>query len=140
MVIGRNVLLIDGIEQFKSGLSLFVQEILGGNVSADIFRQIGEDAVDDMQSHCPVRTGYLRDHIYIKELTAMTLYITSEAPYSGFVEFGTSKMRAQPFFFPAINTHFKENFPAMFMRAVNDEWAFIVRKFSPRGFGFIKQV
>lgn len=55
----------------------------------------------------PVRTGFLRDHIIARHL-ARSSQVESWAPYSGFVEFGTRYMSAQPFLRPAIDEHQRE--------------------------------
>lgn len=63
---------------------------------ADIARQLA-----------PVDTGYMHDHIsQKKEATSTSLEATveSEADYSLYVEFGTVKMDAQPFFTPAFES------------------------------------
>lgn len=57
------------------------------------------------QGNAPVRTGYLRDHIHTEMTGEAEATITSEAPYSGFVENGTSRMGAQPFFTPAVEAN-----------------------------------
>lgn len=63
--------------------------------------------VAEAKSIAPVRTGYMRDHITgkveDKERTVVGA-VTSEAGYSGFVEFGTVHMEAQPFMRPALDT------------------------------------
>lgn len=52
-----------------------------------------------MQSIAPVDTGFMRDHIIDRDV-ADGSQIESEATYSGFPEYGTSRMAAQPFFRP----------------------------------------
>lgn len=54
-----------------------------------------------MQSIAPVDTGFMRDHIFDRDI-ADGSQIESEAIYSGFPEYGTSRMGAQPFFRPAM--------------------------------------
>jgi len=51
----------------------------------------------------PVLSGYLRDHI-TKISQGGVFRVLSEAPYSLFVEYGTRKMRAQPFLRPALES------------------------------------
>lgn len=50
------------------------------------------------KAFAPVDTGYMRDHI---EKTKSG--VVSRAPYSSYVEYGTYKMRAQPFMRPALS-------------------------------------
>lgn len=140
MVRRGGVLRLDGVSQLKEGLRLFAQEVNGGNVSHDVMTTIAEDTLRDMQENCPKDTWYLHDHISIEEVSAVGIYITSAAPYTGYVEFGTKFMEAQPFYMPAIDDNFKRAFPTMYLNALSDEWSFICRKFGRRGFGAIKAV
>lgn len=48
----------------------------------------------------PVRTGYLRSSIRA-EVDANEARLVAEAPYAGYVEYGTSKMAARPYMRPA---------------------------------------
>lgn len=58
----------------------------------------------DAKANAPVRTGHLRSQIVVVENLESTneFGIVAAADYSGFVEYGTSKMQAQPFIRPAI--------------------------------------
>lgn len=63
---------------------------------ADVSRQLA-----------PVDTGYMHDHIYQTEEAnedVLRSAVMSEAGYSLYVEFGTIKMDAQPFFTPAFES------------------------------------
>jgi HK97 gp10 family phage protein len=91
---------IDGLDELKSRIDAYVSN-MGSVIAADVEQECGA-AVDRMQSTCPVRTGYLRDHIVLARADEHGAEIDSEAPYSGFVEFGTRRMAAQPFFEPSI--------------------------------------
>ena len=48
-----------------------------------------------------VDTGFMRDHIEYR-VDGRKFHIVSQAGYSAFVEFGTSKMAAQPFMIPSV--------------------------------------
>lgn len=50
----------------------------------------------------PVRTGNLMDSILYEPQSKLLAYVRAAAPYSGFVEYGTSKQRAQPYMRPAV--------------------------------------
>ena len=52
----------------------------------------------------PVRTGRLRGSIYAK-IQGWVVEIGAEANYALSVEFGTRRMQARPFLFPAIHEH-----------------------------------
>lgn len=92
-----------------TALEEFAREIQGRIIPSQ-FRLLGEQTVQEQKNIAPVDTGYMRDHISITNLSATNLEITSEADYSGFVEFGTRKMEAQPFFWGPIESVFKANF------------------------------
>lgn len=60
----------------------------------------------DIEAHAkaraPVDTGLLRNSITAVEVTPDSWLITSPVRYSQFVEFGTSRMAAQPYMLPAV--------------------------------------
>lgn len=61
------------------------------------WKQFGEAFEEQAKATCPVDTGYLRDHIGYHEDSG-GCEIWSDAPYSAYQEYGTSRMRAQPYF------------------------------------------
>lgn len=72
----------------------------------------GQRIVEDAQANAPIGTqaedvpGFLRDNISVSEPVPTAggahVIVTSGAPYSVEVEYGTSKMPAEPFFRPAL--------------------------------------
>ena len=52
----------------------------------------------NMQSVAPVRTGFLRANIQSYRIDQQTVAVTSRAPYSGYVDQGTYRTAARPFF------------------------------------------
>lgn len=56
-----------------------------------------------MQSITPVDTGELRNSEHI-EVEGKDVLIIADADHASYVEFGTSRMRAQPYMRPAIDT------------------------------------
>ncbi len=56
---------------------------------------------DEAIRECPVRTGYLRSTIFYSVGGPMEYSVGAKAPYGYYVEYGTSRMRAQPFLRPA---------------------------------------
>jgi HK97 gp10 family phage protein len=65
------------------------------------WEQMGQIFQEIAQSTCPVDTGYLRDHIsYHADNGGCDFY--SDAPYSAYQEYGTWKMKAQPYFEAAV--------------------------------------
>lgn len=55
-----------------------------------------------MKQLAPVDTGFLRNSITTQQLAEATWSVTVGAEYGFWVNYGTRKMRAQPFFEPAI--------------------------------------
>lgn len=73
-----------------------------------MFRKVAATA-DTARRIVPVDTGFLRDSILVNRLEeAAGWSIEVKAPYASFVEYGTRKMRPQPFLRPAIRKQFKE--------------------------------
>jgi HK97 gp10 family phage protein len=90
---------VAGLESVQEALSRFDAAMIA-RVHEKLFEWC--EAVRTLaQAAAPVRTGYLRDHIFA-EVNDWVGSVGSEATYSVFVEFGTRYMRAQPFLFPAI--------------------------------------
>ena len=58
---------------------------------------------EEAKAYAPIHTGNLRRSIQITEANKpeMKIVVSAQAPYSGFVEWGSSKMAAQPFMQPA---------------------------------------
>lgn len=81
------------------------------------FREMGELFVRYARSTCPVDTGYLRDHNdYSADAGGVEMW--SEAFYSVYQEYGTSRHRAQPWFESSIlsalaESGIEENFEAL---------------------------
>jgi HK97 gp10 family phage protein len=68
--------------------------------------QLKEETVSDARGRAPVKTGFLRDNISGSVTTGPGMVIAtivSAAPYSGFVDMGTRRMAARPFFTPAVD-------------------------------------
>ena|SRR5215471_16329254 len=106
-----------------------------GQVAQDLVDKVATDVEETAQQNCPVDTGFLRDTIYVRTYTRSdykgggrvskkakqsgsytlksvpqppnqyTAYVAVGASYGAFVELGTVKMSAQPFFFPAVEAN-----------------------------------
>ena len=74
----------------------------------DVMTDWAEEAVQFAQSIVPVSTGRLQESIHYEEEADMSLKLVADAQaengeyYGWFVEFGTSRMPAQPFLRPAV--------------------------------------
>lgn len=69
-----------------------------------LVQETAQKIAADAAGRAPVDTGRLRDGIKA-EGSGMASTVTSEAPYSTFVEYGTSRAGAQPFFWPALEAN-----------------------------------
>lgn len=70
--------------------------------SSDALQTAARQVESAAKAAAPEDTGTLKESIHIVPMaTAGSVTITADARYAVFVEFGTSKMAAQPFMFPA---------------------------------------
>jgi HK97 gp10 family phage protein len=63
---------------------------------------VGADMVDLARSIVPVDTGALRESIYHRP-AGLELEFGAAMDYASYVEFGTSRMRAQPYMRPSLD-------------------------------------
>jgi len=68
-----------------------------------VFSEVANQMLEQIRSKTPVRTGYLRDHNELTEVSANGFTLSNTAEYAIYVEFGTYKMAARDFFFSSIN-------------------------------------
>jgi HK97 gp10 family phage protein len=97
---------MSGIEVEGANEIAFAFDSIGSRLLQEIATALQDAAstiVNDAQANAPVKTGNLRDNIQISETSDTGITILSNADYSGFVEFGTRYMDAQPFFQPAFD-------------------------------------
>jgi HK97 gp10 family phage protein len=70
---------------------------------------IGLTAESYAKQECPVDTGRLRNSITnVVRADEKAAYIGSNVSYAGFVELGTSRMKARPYLRPAATEHTAE--------------------------------
>jgi HK97 gp10 family phage protein len=101
---------ITGIPQLLSRLQAAPGKI--NSAIAQGFAEAGQAMVSDMQSQCPIDTGELQSSIAVSEASSESLKVEAGADYAIYVEMGTYKMAAQPFFFPVID-QYKSQIPQM---------------------------
>ena len=79
-------------------------DLANAKVRKAVQEQIGKSALNiqfGAKKRCPVRTGALRNSITVDFYGVMSAQIGPHMPYAPYVEYGTRKMRAQPYLFPA---------------------------------------
>lgn len=69
---------------------------------SDVVKKTAFDILDDAQEEAPIVTGYLASSI-TATIDEFRAEVQPAAEYAAFVEFGTYKMRAQPYLIPAAN-------------------------------------
>jgi HK97 gp10 family phage protein len=93
---------VDGVEEFKAAMQRF-----DSDMQSHVHRQLAswaETVKASAKQLAPVRTGHLRNSVYSK-ISEWVAEIGSEAAYALFVELGTRRTRARPYFFPAVQEH-----------------------------------
>ena len=93
---------VEGLQEFTGRLEQAADALSQG--IAEALQSAGNVFVDSAQIEAPVDTGFLRDNIEITSASDTEIVIESQAEYSGFQEFGTRYMSAQPYFFQAADT------------------------------------
>ena len=90
---------IGGTNNFDKIKDLFNKEATKfDTMVAEELDRVGELMQDRAGQDAPVDTGYMASHIE-KEVTGKdTVTVVATAEYSGYVDQGTWKMKAQPFF------------------------------------------
>ena len=86
---------IQGINEFYTYLKLVTPKL--HDVFFKVANQYAATAESQMRSIVPVRTGYLRSTIG-KSSGTSEIMVYVDAHYAGYVNFGTRKMRARPYF------------------------------------------
>jgi HK97 gp10 family phage protein len=100
--------------KFKTRTNLSTEIILGKarNVASQIVRKTALDIEAEAKRLAPVDTGRLRNSIQTQmENGALIARIVVGAEYGSYVEFGTPKMKAQPYLTPAVEKN-REPFKA----------------------------
>lgn len=104
---------IQGLNEFNAFIRLLEPQL------RDVFFRIGEEYANimysTMRSVVPVKTGYLRSTIG-KSSSTTEIMVYVDAPYAGYVNFGTRRQKAQPYFTSTV-----EQFTPEFERAFDAE-------------------
>ena len=72
-------------------------------------KRVADKIAVDARARAPVATGYLRSSIKsVSTAAGKSADVRADASYAAFVEYGTYKMAAQPFLYPAFQAHADE--------------------------------
>lgn len=96
----------------EQGLTVALQQLIEQYPEAvgAALMQIGERVLNTSDTLVPVRTGFLKSSMGVRQDSHFQITFYAGAPYAGFVEFGTKRMAARLFMTRAIEQH-KEEFP-----------------------------
>ena len=115
-----------GVKGSQSALKQFEVDI--PQQVTDWLETMGEIVVEEMKGLCPVDTGALQDSIdYSVSGTDLTFEATED--YAGFVEFGTSRMAAQPYFMPPLDNLHSSGIGDEFGKDALSHWNELVSEF-----------
>ncbi len=115
-----------GVKGSQSALKQFEQDI--PQQVTDFLETMGQIVVEEMQNLVPVDTGALQESIgYSVSGTDLTFEATED--YAGFVEFGTSKMAAQPYFMPPLDNLHSSGIGDEFGRDALSHWNELVSQY-----------
>lgn len=74
-----------------------------------VLDQIAKFIGEKMDLYAPVASGYLKSQNEVSvDISNKTITPKNDSDYSGYVEKGTSKMRAQPFITPSVFNHIND--------------------------------
>lgn len=85
--------------KLKSNLTAIA--IAAPQVASEALLATAADIVDVTKQLCPVRTGALRQSYGALPIDSHTVQVGSDKEYAKYVEYGTSRMAAQPHLTPA---------------------------------------
>ena len=101
-------------------LAVFTEQMRGK--IADQLMNVGGEVVNIGRGLVRVRTGFLRDSIFADVVESdLSLTFGATAPYASFQEFGTYRMRAQPYLRPALDASQDRLVNAILM-GITDAW------------------
>jgi HK97 gp10 family phage protein len=89
---------------------------------ADELAIVGDEMVSFARGIVPVKTGFLRDSIFSDIIKSdLNLTLAATASYAGYVEFGTRRMRAQPYCRPALDSG-RDRIVSAILAGILDAW------------------
>ena len=123
---------VDGLKELQSDFKKLTRSFDPGQVEVAAVES-AEIIASQARKNAPVRSGTLRDAIKAKPLnkdkdniSAIAAVDRAEAYYAGWVEYGTSRMAAIPYFRPAVESkgnqaanHFRKKLKQIVEGAVN---------------------
>ncbi len=97
----------------------------GKRVAADVTQIHAFEIEAEAKRNAPVDTGKMRQAIKAEKFKLLAWTVTAFESYSVWVEFGTSKMSAQPFLYPAWRKQIK-----IYLKDLNTALQRVANKFN----------
>lgn len=94
-----------------------------GNIAEDAVKELGTIAFKSARQIVPVDTGRLKTSIEVefeRQNLISKAEIGTDVPYAGYVEYGTSRQRAQPYMRPSLTQARRQAGPVV--KAVINEY------------------
>lgn len=117
---------ITGPEKIETAFSDFTTNMIRYGLQEPVAFVFKEGELQ-ARTASPVRTGFLRSSIHA-DITARGARLAAAAPYAIYVDQGTSRMKAQPFFTNAVK-YIQRTLPGLVQRGINEQAGRISRKF-----------
>lgn len=84
-----------------------------------VLRKVAHDIEGEAKTRAPFKTGFLRNSIGNRLVNQYQAEVTVTAEYAAYLEFGTRRMAARPFFTPAVE-HNRAPFEAAVAQVLRD--------------------
>ena len=109
---------IRGTQKVTANLTKAAAAIEGA--VGDTVRKAAMEVERNAKINCPVDTGILRGSISAEEKDPLFFEVGTNVEYAAYVEFGTSRMAAQPYLEPAAET-VRAKYPDLVKAGVRSE-------------------
>lgn len=115
---GGKTIEIKGVQAAINILNEIAKKYEDNEIPREAFEEIGTATIDVMNAQTPVKTGNLVTHNDFEIMEPDGIRFFNEVEYAGFVNGGTSRMPARPFFDEGLN-HFRQAFPQAYAAKMN---------------------
>jgi hypothetical protein len=118
---------VKGVKGAQSALKQFPLEL--GDSVINFLEDIGQPVHDEQVLLCPVDTGYLVSTLDYNVSGEGELTFEATAEYAGDVEYGTTRMAAQPYFNPPLDRLASSGIGDEFGRDALSNWDRLVSQY-----------
>jgi len=114
---------VDGTKAVSNAIKKYGEE--GRRLVVELTEIAGKETAREAKVFAPVDTGKLRQSIKAEKQNNYLWFVTAYEKYARWVEFGTSKMAAQPFMHPAFRVIAKQ-----YIRDLKRQFSILSNKFN----------